>query len=169
MNDFTMLALWKVHTEYKNKILLSIREWEGLFKPVVPPQPEPAPLPVVVAQSTAPDNKNYKSRPELKPDTLTAKFNPLELAKFIAQATNWMKQNWNDQWESKIVTECQIVLDSVLFNKMNRKIDFATDNWDKFKAALEEICLISHTVFKRQWEVFRCQGLKKDFLIILLA
>ena len=43
MNDFTKLALWKVHTEYKNKILLSIQEWEGLYKPVVPPQIEPAP------------------------------------------------------------------------------------------------------------------------------
>ena len=44
---------------------------------------------------------------------------------------------------------------------MYRKIYFATDNWDKFKAALEEICLISHPVFKRQWEVFRCQSAKE--------
>ena len=108
MNDFTMLRLWEAHTEYKNKILLSIQEWEGLYKPVVPPQPEPAPIPEAVAQSTAPDNKNYKSRPELKPDTLTAKFNPLDLSKFIAQATNWIKQSWNDQWESKILQSAKL-------------------------------------------------------------
>ena len=38
MHDFTMLRLWEAHTEYKNKILLSIQEWEGLYKPVLPPQ-----------------------------------------------------------------------------------------------------------------------------------
>ena len=71
----------------------------------IAPQQEPTPIPAAVAaESTAPDNKNYKSRPELKPDTLTVDPNPLELNRFIAQATNWMKQSWNDQWENKIVT-----------------------------------------------------------------
>ena len=55
MHDFTILRLWEAHTEYKYRILLSIQEWEGLYKPVLPPQPEPAPAPV--AQSAAPEIK----------------------------------------------------------------------------------------------------------------
>ena len=64
----------------------------GMGRPVQAsnaPQPEPTPIPAAVAaESTAPDNKNYKSRPELKPNTLTVDFSPLELNRFIAQATN---------------------------------------------------------------------------------
>ena len=66
-----------------------------------------------------------------------------------------MKQSWNEMWRDKIVSECIIVLDTALFNKMSRKINFSSYSWDTFKAALEEICLLDHPIFKRQWEVFR--------------
>ena len=146
----------EVLTEYQNKLANSLFEWEEKYNSA--PAHQPRPVAAAGQADPAPANKNYKSRSDLKPECLTAEFNPIELEAYLASVELWMVSSWNDDWINHVVPESQVTLDPSLVTKLKRKIDFNRSSWEDFKQALEDICLINHPILRRRIEILSKQA-----------